>query len=133
MKYKIKQNENIKDQLKEVYKDPQIVNFVKKANELGYITYEPFFHEWENMKGEKRLILKLNVSSNEMNDYTPEIRVYDKDVDGEFHIKIQTTSYGSLNEQEFSKFLEAQNKAVQMRELIKDVYKNKSLPILEKI
>ena len=114
----------IQNQLRSSYirfEDFQVKSLQEKSKKLGYQVERPYF--FENKEG-----IEFCLSVTPAMEYVP--RIYIHFWKKELEVKIQTTSYGSLTGDEFKSFLKAQQNALEMKKLIEEVYKNKSLPTI---
>ena len=71
----------------------------------------------------------IRVSRKDRNGYSPEI-YFEDDLNDDYQYKIQTTSYGALNEEEFTDFLNAQTKAYSLIQKLQNFDISK-LPIID--
>lgn len=61
----------------------------------------------------------------DINGYQPFVpQVYVSNLDPNFKVEVQTTSYGSLSKEEFNYFVEAQQKVLEYIEEIKHIIEN---------
>ena len=79
----------------------------KFANELGYELEHPF---WQGG------LLRLSISAKDRKSYNPKIYVETGFFDNKIKFKIQTTSYGALDVNEYQKFLESAQNAYKLAE-----------------
>ena len=113
--------------LEERFEDNETLQAMKEvANRYGY------YFEGAN-RGYKsnpnKLYPFIRVSRKDRNGYLPEI-YFEDDLNDDYEYKIQTTSYGALNEEEFADFLNAQTKAYSLIQKLQNFDISK-LPIID--
>ena len=98
-------------------------SFIYFAQCNGYDVYYPYVNESGSFK--------LELVQNDSVEYLP--RIYISNINkllnqDELDVKIQTTSYGALNQKEFRKFLEAQQNGMRVAAEIKKLYEEGYFP-----
>ena len=116
-----KGKENLKKVIEHIREDCETFIYFAQCN--GYDVYYPFVNE----SG----YFMLEIVANDSVGYLPRIYIRNKNKllgRDEIDVEIQTTSYGALNQKEFTRFLEAQQNAMRVASEIKKLYKDYYFP-----
>lgn len=113
--------------LEERFEDNETLQAMKEvANRYGY-DFEGANRGYKS--NPNKLYPFIRVSRKDRNSYLPEI-YFEDDFNDDYQYKIQTTSYGALNEEEFADFLNAQTKAYSLIQKLQNFDISK-LPIID--
>ena len=114
--------------LEERFEDNETLQAMKEvANRYGY-DFEGANRRYKGISN--KLYPFIQVYRKDSKGYLPEIHFDNRFNEDNYEYKIQTTSYGALNEEEFTNFLNAQTKAYSLIQKLQNFDISK-LPIID--